>query len=159
MKSGRKLRIIIISCTLVMSGLTAMFLIKPILTNLSVAYSNAAGSKAAFSNSPLDKFDFTNCKINLSRFNGENVYLSDKQKKEFIEILWQADINKYGISEIPGYVGGYDIYEMEFENGESTMVYRVKDPYLVIGEKAYKCYSEESLNLLDELTKEIYKEQ
>lgn len=45
---------------------------------------------------------------------------------------------------------GYDIYEIEFENGKRTAVYRVKPPYLIIGEKAYRYYSDESLNLPDE---------
>lgn len=96
--NNRGFRIIITFWALVMLALTGVFLIKPIFTKLSVAYLDSAGSKGVFSNSPIDKYDFTNCKINLSRYNRENVYLSDQQNKDFIEILLQADINKHGIS-------------------------------------------------------------
>lgn len=73
-------------------------------------------------------------------------------------MLFGADINKYGISEIPEYVGGYDIYRVELENRQNVDIYSVAPPYLVIGDKAYKCYGEDVLDFLDELADEIYKE-
>lgn len=160
MKKRKGIRILIILFSLTAAALFGVLLLRPVFTKLSGAHTMILDSGVPFSNSPLDKYDFTNCKINLSSYShyNENFYLSKQQINDFIETLFGADINKYGISEIPEYVGGYDIYRVELENGENVDIYRVAPPYLVIGDKAYKCYSEDVLDFLDELADEIYKE-
>lgn len=159
MKKRKGIRILIILFSLIATALFGVLLLKPVFTELSGAHTMFVDSGVPFSNSPLDKYDFTNCKIILyGYYNGERLNLTKRQTEEFLENILRADINKYGISDFIGYNGGPVPYEIELENGETVKIHHEGGPHLTIGEKTYKCYSEDVLDFLDELADEIYKE-
>ncbi|MCM1308260.1 MAG: hypothetical protein NC223_06650 [Butyrivibrio sp.] len=156
MKSRKKLYIIIFCSVLIVVIISVVRILKPAYTRLSASDSRRVDSGIPFCNSPLDKYDFTDCKVGVFADNGEIIgYLTEERIEEFIEILLQANINKYGLSDYPIYAGKSCPYRVFFENGEVINIIHLGGPYLLLGEKAYKCYDEGALTRLDELSGEI----
>lgn len=117
-----------------------------------------SGYSAQLSNTPLDKYDFANCKVSIYGYADKTYKLTEEQKRKFIEILSRLDIYKYGITEIPGFSGTPVPFEVEFENGECIRIHHVSGSYLVIEEKVYKCYNDEALLMLEDLERVAYRE-
>ncbi len=160
MKKGKILYILIIPLILVIAVLFGVLTLKSAFTKLSVPYLKSVNSGVPFNNSPLDKYDFTNCKIKLhgNYLHIGIVSLTEEQKEKFLEMILNADIDKYNIPDFPGYIGGPVPYEIELGNGETVKIHHEGGPHLTIGEKTYKCYSEDVLDFLDKLADEIYRE-
>lgn len=159
MEKIKSIRIFIILSLLITTALFGVLMLRPVFTKLSGIHIMSVGRGVPFSNSPLDKYDFTNCKIILyGYYNGERLNLTEQQEEKFLENILRADINKYSIPDFIGYNGGPVPYEIELGNGETVKIHHEGGPHLTIGEKTYKCYSEDVLDFLDELADEIYKE-
>lgn len=158
MKARRKLYIIIF-CSIFIIMVFMIVIFKPKFTKLSASTSRIVNSGIYFSNSPFDKYDFTNCKIGVIGYRGEIIeYLTKQQIEEFVEILLQLEINRYGISDYPLYAGKSYPYRAFFGNGEVIDIVHLGGPYLLFGEKAYKCYNGEALETLDKLGSKIYRD-
>ncbi len=150
--------IFILSGLIVIAVLTGMLIIKSAMSDFYVSTLSKTGYSLQFSNSPLDRYDFTNCKVSIHGYAYKIYGLTEEQSEKFIDILFQLDIYKYGTAEIPKYSGGPVPYEVEFENGECILIHHVGGPYLVIADKAYKCYNDEALSMLDRLGTEAYRD-
>lgn len=153
----RKLIFILLSL-IVIAGLIVMLIIRPVVADFHIPTLNKTGYSVQLSNTPLDKYDFTNCKVSIHGYAYKIYGLTEEQSKKFMDILFRLDIYKYGTDEIPKYSGTPVPYEVEFENGECILIHHVGGPYLVIADKAYKCYNEEALSMLDSLGREAYME-
>ncbi|MCM1308259.1 MAG: hypothetical protein NC223_06645 [Butyrivibrio sp.] len=155
----KNIRILIVFFALTATVLFGVWLLKPVFTRLSASDARRVDSGVPFRNSPLDKYDFTECKVRLcDRYSSKMLSLTQRQQEEFLENLFRAEINKYALSVFAGYNGGPVPYMVELESGETVKIHHEGGPHLTIGEKTYKCYSEDVLNFFDELEEEIYRE-
>ncbi len=112
--------------------------------------------------SPLNKFDFTNCKIGIYNYDCSEIvtYLSQEEQANFLDLLLnQIDLSGFG-SEPEMLTGGSGGYLIEFENGETLMIANRSsgNPTLLVGEKWYLANSYELLSELDEFKIELYKQ-
>lgn len=150
-------RVSIIAIFITVIGIMFIFFVKPLFIRLSTQPVKTAGNKLSFSNSPLDKYDFTDCKV-LSCYYNDEVYLTNEQKKEFLDVLFNLEMDKTGTSDYSEYigVGNSFSYAIKFTNGEIIGVQVISDYYIMIGSKAYRCYNSDKLKFLDKYVVEIY---
>lgn len=147
----------IIAIPIIFFAVISIFIILPLLTSISALPIKAAGNELRFCNSPLDKYYFTACKVFSCYYNDE-VYLTEEQKNEFLDVLFDLEMDKIGTSDYFKYagVGNSFSYAVKFADGEIIDVNVISDYYIVIGPKAYRCYNSEKLKFLDKYAFEIY---
>lgn len=146
-----------IASFIVILGVAGIFTVRHRFTGVYVLRIKITGNETPFCNSPFDKYEWSDCKIAVSRYN-DKVYLTDRQKEKFLELLLNLETDKIGTSDYLEYtgVGGSFSYSIEFEDGEKIGIYVMSDNYLFAGQKAYRCDSHENLRLLDEYAVEVY---
>lgn len=158
MRVGKKLYVIIF-CSVLFTIMFILIIFRAKFTNIAALTSRTVNNGLPFSNSPFDRYDFTDCKIGVIGDRGEIVeYLTKQQINKFVEILLQVEVNKYGISDYPIYAGKTYPYRAFFGDGEAIDIVHLGGPYLLFGKKAYKCYNDEALSMLDSLGREAYRE-
>ena len=158
MKKRKLIFFVILCSSIIIAGLMGMLIIRPVMSDFYIPALSKTGYSAQLSNSPLDKYDFANCKVSIHGYADKTYKLTEEQRRKFIEMLSQLDIYKYGLTEIPEFSGTPVPFEVEFENGERIRIHHVGGPYLVIADKAYKCYNDEALSRLDNLGRAAYRE-
>ena len=118
----------------------------------------------AFQKSPLEKYDFTNCRIGIYDYDGTEIleYLSEEESDTFIGILEQTEVSSSGNTDYQRYTGRHKGYCIELENGQTVDISCVRD-FLVIDELGYKMNAEEAAQIRgsldiywEELFKKIY---
>ena len=93
--------------------------------------------------SPLERYDFENCRIGVLDYVCEEVleYLSEEQCEEFVSVLLSAQLSEKAISaignETNGDLGGFLI---ELKNGDALLLRR-QGKRLVFDLRAYECYN------------------
>lgn len=147
----------IIAVPMIFLAVILFFIILPLLTPLSVPPIKTTGNELPFCNSPLDKYDFTDCKV-LSCYYNDEVYLTKEQKNEFLDVLFDLEMDKIGTSDYFKYagVGNSFLYAVKFADGEIIGIHVISDYYIVIDSKAYRCYNSEKLKFLDKYVVEVY---
>lgn len=147
----------IIAIPMIFLAVISIFIILPLLTPISALPIKTAGNELPFCNSPLDKYDFTDCKV-LSCYYNDEVYFTEEQKNKFLDVLFELEMDKIGTSDYFKYVGVGNSFSsaVKFADGEIIGISVISDYYIVIDSKAYRCYNSEKLKFLGRYVVEVY---
>ncbi len=107
--------------------------------------------------SPLDEYDFTDCKIGVCDWMGKDVieYLGDEESEKLIQLLNNVELYGKETTEWHGQEGYMPPYRFELKDGSVVNISNANN-YLIINGKGYKCKNEEDLIMFNKYMDDVY---